>query len=288
MGLLRSALFSASILPRGKEKEAPLLNNVPVRIDGGALGGTLLYSGPRLTQRHSLVWQAVICAARAAGVGDNDRFLVPADQLLSMIGSAADDQHQRRRLWQTLSDLSKAHIAYTSKRVDYAGTLVSSVVHDTKRRSKDETPTGWLAIRLNADLTPYLSDEVLFNDLRRKARLGKNYLACWLHDYIATHKVPPAKSVAAIRTECGSTTKQLRDFRSRLKAAMNHLMGGDEALVQSWSLDEQDRLVVVKKAETKVKLLPIIRHETSATPKKKSWQEQAATAARERRAGLNL
>ena len=286
MGLLRSALFSVSILPEKKQQALPLLNDFPVHIDGGVLGASLKYSGPRLSQRHSLVWQAVICAATANGVKDNSRFLVPADQLLSLIGSEADDQHQRERLWRSLIDLTKAHIAYSSKRIDYAGALVASAARDRSRESKEEVATGWLWISLNSDLIAYLSNEVLFNDLKRKSKLSKNYLACWLHDYIASHKAPPPKSVESIRKECGSTTKQLPAFRYRLKEAMNRITEGNDALVISWSIDGQDRLVVERKAKTDVKLLPPANSEVDAVPKKVSWQEEAAAAARLQRSKL--
>ena len=286
MGLLRSALFSVSILPEKKQQVLPLLNDFPVRIDGGVLGASLKYSGPRLSQRHSLVWQALICAATAIGVKDNARFLVPAAQLLSLIGSETDDQHQRERLWRSLTDLTKAHIAYSSKRVDYAGALVASVARDKSRQSKEEVATGWLSISLNIDLIAYLSNEVLFNDLKRKSKLSKNYLACWLHDYIASHQAPPPKSVEAIRMECGSTTKQLPAFRYRLKEAMGRLTGGNDALVKSWSIDGQDRLVVERKAITVVKLLPLAKSELNEAHKNGSWQNKAAAAARLQRSNL--
>ena len=304
IGVLRSALFSVSIPVKAAGKASQYLNDHDVPMDGVALGASLKYTGPRLTQRHSLVWQAVICAAKAAGAEDGSRFSFPAGQLLTLIGSEVDDQHQRERLWQHLKDLTKAHVAYSSRHIEYAGSLLASVVREKKRSKDDKEYAGWLAITLNKDFAEsFLSNEVLTNDLRRKARLSKNYLACWLHDYIATHKTPPPKSIARIRRECGSEIKQLPLFRFRVKEAMGRLTQGPDALVDRWFIDQEDRPVVAKCA-TKVKLLPksvLQKQDAAATSevagssarppaggpsKKKSPDPQAAQ--RLRTGGLNL
>lgn len=255
VGVLRSALFSVTMPRKSAGNEPQYLNDYDVPMDGRALGASLKYTGPRLTQRHSLVWQAVICAAKAAAAEDGSRFAIPAGQLLALIGAEVDDQHQRERLWLHLKDLTKAHVAYTSRYIEYAGSLLASVVREKKLSKDDKQYAGWLVITLNKDFAEsFLSNEVLTNDLRRKARLSKNYLACWLHDYIATHKLPPPKPIASIRRECGSGTRQLPLFRFRVKEAMRRLTEGPDALVESWSIDQDDRLVVVKRATT-VKLL---------------------------------
>lgn len=79
-------------------------------------------------------------------------------------------------------------------------------------------------------------------------------LALWLHDYIGTHLRPQPEPVATLRSLCGSPLA-LPQFRQRLRAALDLLTRGDDALVLSWAIDRRDRLIVEKRP-TRVVILP--------------------------------
>lgn len=250
--IARSALFGVA---RANHKQA-LESHTIVAAD--PLGLSLLYSGPHLSQYHALLWQAVIQAATCSKVADDCLFTVSADSLLRAMGGRGNDTKQRGRLWGWLKDLTAARIELVTKTQGYLGPLVFEVARDTI--------SNQVAIRLNPKLIRMLAYEVLRNDLTRKAALGRNMLALWLHDYVATHLRPPPVAVADLRDLCGSPLA-LPQFRQRLRAAMDLLAKGDNPLVLSWSLDQSDRLIV-KKQPTRV----VILEEDDARAKQKGIQ----------------
>jgi hypothetical protein len=238
--IARSALFGVA---RANRKQM-LQGHTIAAAD--PLGVSLLYSGPQLSQYHALLWQAIIQAATRAKVADDQMFSVSADALLRAMGGQGNDTKQRGRLWGWLKDLTAARVELTTKTQGYVGPLVFEVARDTISKQ--------VAVRLNPKLMRLLDSEVLRNDLARKAALGRNMLALWLHDYIATHLRPPPVAVVDLRDLCGSPL-ELPQFRQRLRAAMDLLAKGDDPLVLSWSLDQSDRLIV-KKQSTRVIVLP--------------------------------
>lgn len=239
LGFARSALFSASRHDGAERMDRQTVAIMPL------LGAELTYSGPKLGQYHAMLWQAVIQAAAEAGAVDGEPFTVAADVLLRAMGGKGCDTQQRERVWGWLKDLTAARLEYSTHAQDYAGPLVFEVA-----RTK---PSGQLAIRVNPRLIQLLGNEVLRNDLARKAALGRNLLALWLHDYLATHLRPPADYIETLRKLSGSPLA-LAQFRPRLRAAMAVLTKGSNPLVVAWSIDQRDRLVV-EKAATRVVIL---------------------------------
>lgn len=239
LGLARSALFGVA-RPSGCEIVQCAIAIAPLR------GARLRYSGPQLSQHHALLWQAVLQAAMEQGTTGDQPLTIAADALLRAMGGKGDDSAQRARVWRWLKDLTAARIEYSTITHDYAGPLLFEVL-----RLK---PSGTLSVRLNPTLFHLIGDEVLRNDLARKARLGRNLLALWLHDYIGTHLRPPPEPVATLRDLCGSPLA-LPQFRQRLRVALDLLAQGPEPLLTSWSIDRRDRLTV-EKCPTRVVILP--------------------------------
>ena len=239
LGLARSALFGVA-RPGGGEIAQHAIAIAPLR------GARLRYSGPRLSQHHALLWQAVLQAANEQGITGDQPLTIAADALLRAMGGKGDDSQQRARVWRWLKDLTAARIEYNTITHDYAGPLVFEVL-----RLK---PSGMLSVRLNPALFHLIGDEVLRNDLARKARLGRNLLALWLHDYIGTHLRPPTEPVATLRDLCGSPLA-LPQFRQRLRVALDLLKQGPDPLLTAWSIDRRDQLTVEKRP-TRVVILP--------------------------------
>lgn len=272
LGLARSALFGVA-RPGGAEIVQRAITIAPLR------GARLRYSGPQLSQHHALLWQAILQAAAEEGATGDQPLTIAADNLLRAMGGKGHDSEQRARVWRWLKDLTAARIEYSTITHDYAGPLVFEVL-----RLK---PSGLLSVRLNPTLFHLIGDEVLRNDLARKARLGRNMLALWLHDYIGTHLRPPPEPVAELRGLCGSPLA-LPQFRQRLRAALDLLTRGDDALVLSWSIDRRDRLIVEKRP-TRVVILPPQSAEAKQAATRHQGRKQAEIErARQQRAGLAL
>ena len=242
LGLLRSRLFQVGCASDQCAIVYLYARPLPMAAQRGE---RLAYRGPRLSQQHALAWQAVLAAAEGKDAMDGKAFEVSPDKLLRLMGGKGGDRSQRQRLARWLADLTIARIDYTTRLHSYSGPLVASAV---------STATGRLCLRLAPELRPILRNEVLRNDLARKARLGLNSLAMWLHDYIATHLRPPPDSVDRLRHLSGSPLK-LPQFRIRLRAALALLHAGPDPLVIQGGIDAWDRLIIAKKAPTPVVIL---------------------------------
>lgn len=235
LSLLRCPLFS--VVDCEREYLRTLLP-----IDGVGLGASVRYTGPHLTQRHSLVWQAVLAAGIASGAKDGGTFHFTSDGLLRLIG-AKSDTRLRRALHQTLEDLTRAHVQMKTRRVQFDGSLISGCTRDRK--------TGHLRITVLPEFMEAVRQEMLMNNLSRKVRFSKNYLAAWLHDCISSHQVVPRRTVSEIKGISGSV-QPMNKFRARLRKAMNALTEGDESLVTRWEINRLDQLVI-EKTKTPVK-----------------------------------
>lgn len=255
--IARSALFGA-----GKGGDKLPHHRVDVQ---DPRGGGLFYKGPRLTQYHALAWQAVIRTAQLRKARSGEFFEASADRLLRAAGCLGGDTAQRVRLRAWLDDLTQGEVTVFGPGQNFNGPLVQQVARHDK--------TGQLAIMLKPGLGALLVDEVLRNDLDRKARLGQNMMAMWLHDYFATHQRPQRESIDRLREVSGSRLG-LPQFRQRLPAALTLLRKGEEPLVVSWSIDRDDRLLVVKNASRVIILKPEI-----AVAKQRGQQAQERRAA---------
>ena len=244
LGLLRSPLFAV-----GDPDEHGTIVYIYKRPMPMAAqrGEKLAYRGPPLNQRHALAWQAVLLAAEGMDAMDGRAFEVSPDFLLRLMGGRGGDRSQRERLTNLMMDLMRARIHYTTRLSKYAGPLLANLRITIK-------PRGRFVLELDPNLREILRNEVLRNDLARKARLVSNTLALWLNDYLATHLRPPPEAVERLRILSGSRLN-LAQFRIRLRAAVEVLKSGQDPLIISGGIDLFDRLVIEQKAPTRVVIL---------------------------------
>ena len=272
IGIARSALFGAGTKSKnGPENAVPIL---PLR------NAVLKYSGPRLNQHHALLWQAIIHVYQG-GSWPEDRVVVGCDTLLRLMGRKPGDHSQRKRVWRYIKDLLQGQIEYTTTSHQYCGALLFEAAREinTKRRL--------LSIRINPNLKNLLSSEVLDNDLARKAALGQNMLAMWLHDYIGTHyseasSRPVIDPLDRLRVLSGSSL-QPRQFRHRIGQALVVLKEQPNPLVLSWKFDG-DRLVVFKAPTRHIMIEQKSAQKLQAGAAASDRQEQAAQQARDLKA----
>jgi hypothetical protein len=205
-----------------------------------------IYTGPRLTQQHAVLWQALILEHRARGGFDSEQPLrIRQADLIRAIGASDTSTKTRKWIWDKLQDLQQAIVETNSpKHPRYSGQLVGEV-------RKDEQ-TGAFEIHLPAQLSVLLSDELAFIDLNRKVGFKRNQLACWLHDFISTqhNTLYFPFAVDELRKLSGSPLA-LRQFRPRLRVALALLQTGPDPLVLSARINDADQLVFTK-SHTKV------------------------------------
>lgn len=244
IGLLRSSLFAVGCPDEHGTIIYICKRPMPMAAQRGE---KLAYRGPPLNQHHALAWQAVLLAAEGKDAMDGRAFEVSPDFLLRLMGRKGGDRSQRARLSNLLMDLMRARIHYTTRLSKYTGPLLANLRITIK-------PRGRFVLELDPKLREILRNEVLRNDLVRKARLGSNTLALWLHDYLATHLRPPQEPVDRLRILSGSRLN-LAQFRIRLRAAVALLKGGPDPLIIAGGIDQFDRLVIEEKAPTRVVIL---------------------------------
>ena len=216
-----------------------------IAFESGPLGIDIECQGPHLNQEHLLAWQAAIYLGRIHNGLSGEKFIVPANEILRLMGKDYRDHDQRKSLWKLFEDLQGTRVFLTSHRSRYVGNLLDSAARDSK--------TKLVGIRLNPDLAVLLDDETLNNDIMRMASLGRNHLAMWLHNYFATWSSYRTVTVHELHRLCG-TSLDVRRFRYRLKQAGKSLIACERSFFTKFDVRDDD-VVHVEKKSTKVKLL---------------------------------
>lgn len=226
LGLCRSALFAAA----ERSAEGALQSR-----EIASYGSTQLrYRGPGLTQRHALVWQAVMVAFQENNA--EDKVQISQADLLRLIGRKTVDTIGRRALWGWLQDLQSGLLDLRTQRHRVSTPLLGPVVRDEH--------TGELTISIPDATRVLVSDEVALIDLDWKARLARNQLASWLYDFVSSQqKGGYPFPVDELRRLSGSTLA-LAQFRQRLRKAADALT--DAGLLVSWTINRNDRFVFEK------------------------------------------
>ena len=267
MGFVRSSLFGVS----GSRE---LVRNE--RLEVGPRVETLTYSGPKLSQNHAMIWQALMSLAIQTR---------PAPGLMSIWKSAG------ATFWTCSASPKK-----TAKPAAGSGNCSKiSRARSSKWRPRRiaiamcssaplalEKATGKLTIRIPARAVALLCDEMVLIDLPRKRRLGKAPLTLWLHDFISSQSNDPLRAipwpVEGLRTLSGSALPLFR-FRAALRKSAQALADDTDPLLKSWHIDAHDRLVYAK-TPTRTVLLPA---QAAVVRQAQSAHIDAVQAAREQR-----
>jgi hypothetical protein len=239
LGFLRSSLFAAA---ERASKEHVILELFTSK----NCGITASYEGPRLTQQHAMVWQGLIREHARRCDGDiHSPLRIRQSDLLKSLGRTDTSTPARKWLSAKLKELQKGIVDLRTQKHHYTGQLVGEVVIDQR--------TGGYEICLPSRLATLLSDELALIDLNRKQTLGRNQLACWLHDFVSTQSNDRARPFPAedLRKLSGSPLK-IAQFRQALKAAACLLKTGENPLLSNARLDLSDRFWFEKQCPTKV------------------------------------
>lgn len=270
-GFARSKLFGVH------ERDDTFHQKGIMLVDDRDLGIQISYAGPRLNQTHARLWQSLVHLAVTTGSGAQ-QLVTTRPEVLRAMGFCDASTAAQQWLDKHLQELGKAQVSIKTKRVQYWGQLLSGAASDE---------AGGLVVDFNPKMALLFVDETVDLYLERKSAYGRDQLAMWLHDFLASQH-NEAKRLAPIPVErlhelCGSKDN-MREFRRRLrKAAQLLTTGGSSPLLLAWSIDGD--VFSYTKTNTHVTLLP---KEAQAKQATHSHAERAAQQARERRARVVL
>ena len=225
--VLRGSLFSVSQRRTWVERE--LLASVD--------GIEIHFTGQRFNQTDLDVWEMLTHLARLQPLGDRVDFTAHA--LLKALGRGTG-KSQHKQLADEIVRLraGTAEISWTAEQKSIVGGLISKAYRD------DET--GRYIVILDADIHKLYETGYSQVDWGQRQALTNN-LSKWLHGFYASHAKPYPYKVSTIKDLCGSTSKDLRDFRRMLKTALADLV--TVGMLVDWTINEKD-LVTVQKVPT--------------------------------------
>jgi hypothetical protein len=115
--------------------------------------------------------------------------------------------------------------------------------HLIAKAEQDEKSRHWI-YRLDPDLRALYGEisHTLIDWEQRLALKGKD-LARWLQLYLASHAKPFPVKVATLRDLSGSRTKALKNFRGKLRLALNDLMNNGD--IEKWEIQMPQDLLFV-------------------------------------------
>src|SRR6266446_699245 len=102
--------------------------------------------------------------------------------------------------------------------------------------------------RIDAGLTPEVGSVASLFVSRWDAAVRGKDLARWLQLYIASHAKPYPVKVATLRDLSGSRAKALKNFRGKLRLALNDLVNNDD--IERWEIQMPQDLLFVDRGTT--------------------------------------
>src|SRR5215831_14202885 len=226
--MARSALFSCV---QGKDRrfiKDVLLATVADR--------EIRFTGEQLNQDdHDLLMQMVFMA-QYKPLGS--WVMAPAYEILTALGRQVGGK-QYRELRTDIARLAAGMVIIRNTktmREVFGHHLIAKAEQDEKSRH-------WI-YRLDPDLCTLYGEmsHTLIDWEQRLALKGKD-LARWLQLYLASHAKPFPVKVATLRDLSGSRTKALKNFRGKLRLALDDLTNNGD--IEKWEIQmPQDRLFV--------------------------------------------
>lgn len=226
--VLRGALFSVS--QRRSWVEGELVASVD--------GNEVRFTGQRFNQTDLDTWEMLLHLSRLQPLGTRVDFTAHA--LLKALGrGTGKSQHQQLHDEIVRLRSGTVEIKWTGTNKSYGGGLVKEYYRDHD--------TGRYVVELTPKMLTLYEHGYSQVDWGQRQALGSNNLSKWLHGFYASHAQPYPYKVRTLKNLCGSTSKDVRDFRRMLKSSLADLV--EIGMLTEWSIDEKD-LVTVKKVPT--------------------------------------
>jgi hypothetical protein len=238
--LLRSALFSAGKPTRNRKtfRDQQLAAQLP---KDSALK-SVVYTGPQLYQPELDVWLEVVhrCRLRPAGVETDFHVRGFLRSLHRSTGKSDYTQlvSQFRLLKATSVDITRSRPEGKPSRMK---SLLQSVEYDEE--------LGRWHVSVDEEIAElFAPKEHTWLDFDARLELGRSYLAKWCHGYFSSHRKPFPIGVQRLLELSGSANSSLRDFRRRLREAMNEVASIEKTRRRKfeWRIDAGDLVHVVR------------------------------------------
>ncbi len=223
----RSALFSCV---QGKDRQI-FENALLATLEGIEIR----FTGRQFNQDdHDVLMQLVYMAAHKP-LGEY--VMVPANAILKALGRKIG-KSQHKQLEGEITRLVSGTVIVRQKNVGkYIGHLVDNAF-------KDDVTRRW-RYRFNPDLRAlYGPHAYTLIDWEQRITLRGKDLARWLHLYLVGHAAPFPVKVAKLRQLSGSRTKELKNFRGKLRLALKDLK--DAGIIDDWMIDKNDLVHVAR------------------------------------------
>ena len=223
----RSALFSCV---QGKDRQM-FENALLATLEGIEIR----FTGRQFNQdEHDVLMQLVYMAAHKP-LGEY--VTVPANAILKALGRKIG-KSQHKQLEGEITRLVSGTVIVRQKGVGkYIGHLVDNAF-------KDDITRRW-RYRFNPDLRAlYGPHAYTLIDWEQRITLRGKDLARWLHLYLVGHAAPFPVKVAKLRQLSGSRTKELKNFRGKLRLALKDLK--DAGIIDDWMIDKNDLVHVAR------------------------------------------
>jgi len=227
--LLRSALFS--VVEKGKRRklDKELVASWP--------GTEIRFKGDQLDQFDETVWFQVVHLAAIQAL-DNRFAQFKIGPFLKALGLTKTGS-ALKRLDESFTRMIACQVDIDSQGFQYRDNILGL---------QHEKATGIYTVRLNPKLVQLFQQG--FTRVEWQTRLElKTDLAKWLHSFVLTHRAaeghPQRTPVATLKELSGVvTTRELKKFRYKLKAAMEQLK--ELGVVKSWRITDNDSLEFIR------------------------------------------
>jgi hypothetical protein len=228
-GFLRSALFG--VIRKGPRR---YMEHEPI---AAVFGIEILFTGKRLDQGDSGVYQGVLHIARNHDLGSQCRF--SAYSLLKLLGKK-DTGGNRDTLYERLFRLKAATVEVKQGRFTYIGSLIDEVF-------KDEITHEYVIV-LNEKMRALFGDsDFTLLDWKIYSALDGKPLAQWLHGFYSSHAKPYPIGISKLYELCGSESSVITDFKKDLLKAFDSVSYAAKTQGQHFEHEILDGLVYVRR-----------------------------------------
>ncbi len=227
--ILRSALFG--IVRRGRRRY------VDKELIASWQGVTIRYTGIKLDQSDLDVWLLAVHLARHHSLGSQIRF--SGYGFLKEIGRSKGKQN-REWLKGVLIRLTASAVEISVGSRTYVGSLVHEFFHDEH--------TNEYVLTVNPRLAMLFDDGYTLLVWQTRSALRTD-LAKWIHCFVRSHAKGANHQIGVdgLLELCGSESKNVREFRQRLREAMSELEAVGE--VRDWCLTKNGTLEFARAGE---------------------------------------
>jgi hypothetical protein len=227
--LLRSALFAGI---QGNERIAYKKRTLLASVEGVEVR----YLGVQLNQSDLDVWMQIVHLSRQQLPGFNVSF--SAHAMLSALGKG-NGKSQHEWLKESMARLGGAFVEMTFQGRDSFGEK------GFLRYYRDETSQRYV-VELTESMLKLFEDGYTHIEFTQRQKLRKQPLALWLYGFLCSHAAPYPLKVSTIHRLSGSGAKTLRDFKYRLRKALEALVA--IGALESFEINEDS--VKIKKQPT--------------------------------------